>query len=213
MLPESLRTLYPIIWAGQDRLFPRLPAHLQRMALFAVNTGLRDSNVCSLQWTGEVSLPELRRNVFVVPVESFKSKRDHSVILNDVAWSIVQSQRGLRPGWVFPFLRHRIDSMNNTGWQNARCAVRLRQMRVHDLRHTFACRLRAAGGPHGRGLFGAARPGRVLDVGALGERPGLAIDRVGQSGAEPTGDAHRLARCQRLAVGASGICSATPRCR
>ena len=40
---------------------------------------------------------------------------------------------------------HRLDSINNTGWQNARRAVGLRDMRVHDLRHTFACRLRAAG--------------------------------------------------------------------
>ena len=38
-----------------------------------------------------------------------------------------------------------MDTMNNTGWQNARRAVGLRQMRVHDMRHTFTCRLRAAG--------------------------------------------------------------------
>ena len=84
MLPESRRSPYPITWDEQDRLFPRLPAHLQRMALFAVNTGLRDSNVCGLQWSWEVPLPELDRSVFVVPAESFKSKRDHVVILNDV---------------------------------------------------------------------------------------------------------------------------------
>jgi integrase len=145
MLPESRRSPYPITWDEQDRLFPRLPAHLQRMALFAVNTGLRDSNVCGLQWTWEVPLPELGRSVFVVPADSFKSKRDHVVILNDAAWSVVQAQRGLHPIWVFPFRDHRIESMNNTGWQNARHAVGLDRMRVHDLRHTFACRLRAAG--------------------------------------------------------------------
>lgn len=145
MLPESRRTPYPITWDEQDRLFPRLPAHLQRMALFAVNTGLRDSNVCGLQWAWEVPLPELGRSVFVVPAESFKSKRVHVVVLNDAAWSIVQAQRGLHPLWVFPCRGHRIDSMNNTGWQNARRAVGLKQVRVHDLRHTFACRLRAAG--------------------------------------------------------------------
>lgn len=145
MLPESRRAPYPITWAEQDRLFPRLPVHLQRMALFAINTGLRDNNVCGLQWAWEVPLPELGRSVFVVPSEAFKSKRDHVVVLNDTAWSIVQAQRGLHPVWVFPFRGHRIDSMNNTGWQNARRAVGLSQMRVHDLRHTFACRLRAAG--------------------------------------------------------------------
>jgi integrase len=115
------------------------------MVLFAVNTGLRDSNVCGLQWMWEVPLPELDRSVFVLPAESFKSRRDHVVILNDAAWSIAQAQRGLHPIWVIPFRGHRIDSMNNTGWQNARRAVGLGQMRVHDLRHTYACRLRAAG--------------------------------------------------------------------
>ena len=58
---------------------------------------------------------------------------------------IVQAQRGLHPVWVFPFCGHRMDSMNNTGWQNARRAVGLERMRVHDLRHTYACRVRAAG--------------------------------------------------------------------
>ena len=51
MLPESPRSPYPITWKEQDTLFRKLPAHLGRMALFAVNTGLRDSNVCGLQWT------------------------------------------------------------------------------------------------------------------------------------------------------------------
>jgi integrase len=37
--------------------------------------------------------------------------------------------------------------MNNNGWQNARREVGLQSVRVHDLRHTFACRLRAAGVP------------------------------------------------------------------
>jgi len=49
MVPESRKPPYPITWEEQDRLFPALPAHLQPMALFAVNTGLRNSNVCGLQ--------------------------------------------------------------------------------------------------------------------------------------------------------------------
>src|SRR5512142_244913 len=115
------------------------------MAIFAVNTGLRDGNVCGLEWTWEVPVPELGRSVFVIPAESFKSKRDHVVILNDAAWSVVQAQRGLHPIWVFPFRGHRLDTINNTACQNARAAVGLPGVRVHDLRHTFACRLRAAG--------------------------------------------------------------------
>jgi hypothetical protein len=30
----------------------------------------------------------------VIPAAEFKGKRDHVLILNDVAWQIVQSQRG-----------------------------------------------------------------------------------------------------------------------
>jgi integrase len=35
--------------------------------------------------------------------------------------------------------------MNNNGWQKARREAELPLVRVHDLRHSFACRLRAAG--------------------------------------------------------------------
>ena len=90
------------------------------MALFAVNTGLRDSNVCGLQWEWEVKVPELGRSVFVIPPEAFKTKRAHVVILNDVAWSIIKSQRGKHPIWVFPYHGRRMERMNNNGWQQAR---------------------------------------------------------------------------------------------
>src|SRR5438067_9713964 len=115
------------------------------MALFAVNTGLRESNVCGLEWRWEVDVPEVDRNVFVIPPEAFKSKRAHVVILNDVAWSIIQGQRGKDPIWVFPDRGKPVSSMNNTAWQRARRQAGLRAVRIHDLRHTFGCRLRAAG--------------------------------------------------------------------
>jgi integrase len=145
MLPESPRPPCPITWEEQDKLFQRLPGHLQRMALFAVNTGLRESNVCGLRWTWEVPVPEVGRSVFVIPPEAFKAKRAHVVILNDAAWSIIQSQRQLHPDCVFPYRKKPVRSMNNTAWQNARKEVGLPQVRVHDLRHTYATRLRAAG--------------------------------------------------------------------
>ena len=71
-LPEKPRLPYPITWDEQDQLFPKLPAHLGRMVLFAVNTGLRDSNVCGLEWTWEVPVPEVGRSVFVIPPEAFR---------------------------------------------------------------------------------------------------------------------------------------------
>ena len=147
MLPETPRTPYPITWDEQDRLFARLPARLARMVLFAVNTGLRESNVCGLEWAWEVCVPEINRNVFVIPSEAFKSKRAHVIILNDVAWSIIEEQRGKHPTWVFAYRGKRVATINNTAWQRARRKEGLQSVRIHELRHTFACRLRAAGVP------------------------------------------------------------------
>ena len=125
MLPESPRPPCPITWEEQDALFQRLPGHLQRMALFAVNTGLRESNVCGLRWSWEVAVPEVGRSVFVIPPAAFKARRAHVAILNDAAWSIVQAQRGLHPECVFHYRKKRVRSMNNTAWQNARKAIGL----------------------------------------------------------------------------------------
>jgi integrase len=145
MLREFPRPPHPITWEEQDAIFRLLPDHLAQMALFAVNTGLRDANLCGLQWSWEVPIPELVRSVFVIPAEEFKSGRPHVAILNDAAWSIIETQRGKHPLWVFPFRGRRVRGMNNNGWQRARRKAGLPDVRIHDLRHTFATRLRAAG--------------------------------------------------------------------
>jgi len=51
----------------------------------------------------------------------------------------------LHPTRVFPFRGKPIGTMNKNGWQRIRREAGLNQVRLHDLRHTFACRLRAAG--------------------------------------------------------------------
>jgi hypothetical protein len=71
------------------------------MALFAGNTGLCHANLSGLKWSWEVPIAELSRIC-----SSFQRKRSnrgvlHVVILNDAAWSIIETQRGKHPGWVF----------------------------------------------------------------------------------------------------------------
>ena len=94
-----------------------------------------------------------------MPASEFKSKRPHVLILNDVAWRIVEEQRGRHKEYVFVYRRERVvhldrkpamkyrrvGTMNNTAFQAARVAAGLSQVRVHDFRHTFAQRLRDAG--------------------------------------------------------------------
>jgi integrase len=186
MLAENPRLPYPLTWKEQDDLFHRLPAHLARMALFAINSGLRDSNVCGLQWTWEVPVPEISRSVFVIPPEAFKTRRPHVVILNDVAWSIITAQRGLHPIWVFTFRGTRMSRMNNNGWRHARREAGLPSVRVHDLRHSFGARLRAAGvtAEDREALLGHANHSMAghyasADVGRLLAQANLIVDRLG----------------------------------
>lgn len=186
MLRESPRLPHPITWEEQDRIFRRLPDHLARMALFGVNTGLRNANLCGLQWSWEVPIAELGRSVFVVPAEEFKSRRAHVVILNDAAWSIVQAQRGKHPVWVFPFRGKQVQGMNYTAWQRARREAKLADVRVHDLRHTFATRLRAAGVAEedraallGHAMRTMPEHYASADVGRLVALANRVLDRVG----------------------------------
>ena len=53
------RKPYVLTWEEQDQLFALLPEYLRRMALFKVNTGLRDQEVCRLRWEWEYPIPEL----------------------------------------------------------------------------------------------------------------------------------------------------------
>ena len=77
----------------------------------------------------------------------------------DVAKSVIKARRGIHPRFVFSYRGGRLGCMNNTAWQNARTAAAKKyeeecgrrapwgfeHVRVHDLKHTFGRRLRAAG--------------------------------------------------------------------
>ncbi|MGA8149273.1 MAG: site-specific integrase [Gallionellaceae bacterium] len=149
---DDARKPRPISWVEQRILLPQLPAHLQRMALFNLNTGVRDDVVCNLRWDWEVFLEELGCSVFIVPPRYVKGRKGwRPLVCNRVAQSVLDEQRGKHPEFVFTYQRgknhepHAVETMNNNGWQNARKAVGLQDVRVHDLRHTVGMRLREAG--------------------------------------------------------------------
>ena len=142
------RKPWPLSWEEQDRLFRELPAHLQRIALFKVNTGCRAQEVLELRWHWEVRVPELDTSVFVLPCnDEFRTKnsQERVVVLNSIARRVVGEQRGKHPEFVFTYRSRPTRSILNSGWKLARERAGLPQVRVHDLRHTFGHRLRAAG--------------------------------------------------------------------
>jgi integrase-like protein len=76
--------------------------------------------------------------------------------------------------------------MNNGGWQDARRDAGLPLVRIHDLRHAFACRLRAAGvsAEDREALLGHANHSMAghyasADVGRLLKQANLLLDRSG----------------------------------
>ncbi len=146
LLPDTnKRKPYPISWDEQSRLFNALPQHLADMALFAVNTGCRDGEICNLQWDWKVEIPELETAVFIIPGQHVKNGDDRLVVLNNIALSVVYQQQHKNATHVFTYNGKPITRMLNSAWLRARKTVGLPQVRVHDLKHTFGRRLRAAG--------------------------------------------------------------------
>jgi len=144
--PDSeKRQPYPLSWEEQDRLVRELPPHLAEMMLFSVNTGCRDGEVCNLRWEWEIPVPALQTSVFIIPGQFIKNGDDRLVVLNSIAQSVIESRRGEHTSHVFSYEEHPLMRMMNTAWLRARTQVSLQQVRVHDLKHTFGCRLRAAG--------------------------------------------------------------------
>ncbi|MFH1114887.1 MAG: tyrosine-type recombinase/integrase [Pseudomonadota bacterium] len=139
------REPYPLSWEEQDRLFAELPAYLRRMALFKVNTGTRDQEVSKLRWEWEYDIPEIGTSVFLIPRERVKNRQDRLVVLNTIAREVVNTARGEHPDYVFTLRGRPLRSIYGRVWRHARCRAGLPEVRVHDLKHTFGRRLRAAG--------------------------------------------------------------------
>ncbi len=137
------RKPYPLTWDEQRRLFSELPGHLARMCEFKVNTGLREKEVTGLKWRWEASFDGT--SLFVIPGDRHKNGQDRIVVLNSIARRIVDGQRGQHEDFVFTYEGHPIARIHNSAWKRARREAKLEQVRVHDLKHTFGFRLRAAG--------------------------------------------------------------------
>ena len=164
---KQRRPPYPLSWLEQNIFFKELSGRLHKMALFKVNTGTREQEVCQLNWQWEVKVPELNTSIFVIPADfggrtergGVKNTDDRIVVLNKIAKQVIDSQRGLHPVFVFPHENHAVGRMLNSAWKNARIRAAkeyeritgmppnkgFKSLRVHDLKHTFGHRLRVAG--------------------------------------------------------------------
>lgn len=163
---RSKRMPYPLSWREQSYLMAELPEHLADMALFKVNTGTREQEVCQLRWDWEIPIPELNTSVFLIPFNfggrngkgGVKNGSDRIVVLNDTAKSVINKQRGKNSVYVFTYHGNHMKNMMVNGWKKARVRAELSMrmqlgleynegfahFRVHDLKHTWGYRLRSA---------------------------------------------------------------------
>lgn len=142
---------YPLAWSEQIAVFCRLAGVLQKIALFAVNTGVRREEIFKLRWEDERDIDGVK--LFIL--RETKNGQDRPVILNSIARRIVEQMRGLDcditkekgdPVYVFPRLT--VNKIFNRAWIDAGLPdEKLVKKGIHNLRHTFGHRLRAAGVP------------------------------------------------------------------
>lgn len=96
-----------------------------------------------MRWEWEIPIPT--GSVFIIPRQRVKNREERLVVLNQIAKSVIESLRGIHSDYVFTYQGKPITRMLNSAWMNARNRANLPQVRVHDLKHTFGHRLRAAG--------------------------------------------------------------------
>lgn len=117
-----------------DRLIAVLPLHLSEMARFSLATGLRERNVTGLEWS---QLDLVRRIAWIHPDQA-KTKKAIAVPLNAEAVDVIRRQIGKHSRCVFTFRGEPVKRCNNHGWRSGLKKAGIRNLRWHDLRHTWA---------------------------------------------------------------------------
>ena len=126
-----------------DTLLRELPEHQRDIVLFALATGLRQSNVVGLDWAHV----NLERSHAWVDAHLSKNRRGLAVPLNSTALAILRRQSGKHPEAVFTFREKPIRWANTKAWREALVRAGISNFRWHDLRHTWATWHRQSGTP------------------------------------------------------------------
>lgn len=148
-----------IRWITQEeaqKLIAELPEYLKPVVIFALQTGLRRSNIVDLEW----EQIDMQRKVCWIHPEDAKAGKAIGVPLNDTACEVLRNQIGKNSLWVFV---HDKESTKNDGtkakagrklsvcankaFYSALKRAGIENFRFHDLRHTWASWLVQAGTP------------------------------------------------------------------
>ena len=141
-------------------LLAELPEHQRDVVLFALATGLRQSNVLKLEWS-QINLEQ--RHAWIHAAQS-KNRRPIAIPLNDAAYAVLMRQKGKHLERVFTFRGKPLNSVNTRAWRRALERAGIKDFRWHDLRHTWATWQRQAGTPtHELQRLGGWRTGAMVE--------------------------------------------------
>lgn len=142
------------------KLLDELPEHQRDVVLFALATGLRQSNVLRLEWS-QINLEQ--RHAWIHAAQS-KNRRPISIPLNETAYAVLVRQRGKHRERVFTFQGKPLNAANTRAWKKALLRAGIVDFRWHDLRHTWATWQRQAGTPtHELQRLGGWRTGAMVE--------------------------------------------------
>ena len=150
-------------------------ADIFRMLLLS---GARKSEVLSARWEDF----NLKSGIWTKPGATTKAKTDHVVPLSAPARKLLASRARSGSAYIFPGRHggHRIEVKGN--WRRICKAAKIKGLRIHDLRHSFASQLASAGvGLHVIGaLLGHTQPQTTHRYSHLLDDPlRAATERVG----------------------------------
>ena len=128
----------------EARLLAGAPAWLREIIVFALNTGMRQGEILSLQW------PDVDFTRGTLVVMKSKNRERRTLPLNNTVFALFagkQAACGQHDGLVFTTSTRtplKARSVVRT-FSNARNRAGIQDFRFHDLRHTFATRLAQKG--------------------------------------------------------------------
>lgn len=145
---EQHRTRY-LLPDEEDRLMTVLEdgrSPLRFMVVLAINTGLRVSEILKLQ----IEHVDFHRDVLYI--KATKTDEDREVPLNDITrrllTDLVTRAQDRGNGYIFTNPRTGAQYVTiKTAWGNACRRAGIKDLRFHDLRHTFGTRAADAGVP------------------------------------------------------------------
>lgn len=134
LLPEPKKRIRWLTKEEASRLLKELPEHQEKIARFALLTGLRQRNILELQW----SQIDMARGVAWIHPDQAKARKPIGVPLSLEAKELLRTLLGSHDSFVFTFEGKPVRQVNTKAWRKALKRAGISDFRWHDLRHTWA---------------------------------------------------------------------------